>query len=93
MPLLKLLYLKKENALRNPKTEYTGINGDKGTAQSQINQEVLGYGAGYGIIPYFEGGVGVSSHERIIKGLNLKFDTITSTPHTDVYMISKKEVD
>jgi len=89
-PLLKLLYEKKNNALKNPKTEYTGVNGDKGTHQSQINQEVLGYGSGYRILPYFEGGVGTNSHKRIIEGLGLSFGHITNTPNTDVFIISKK---
>lgn len=53
------------------------------------NHELLGYGSGYGIMPYFEGGVGISSHQRIIKGLGLKMQSITSTKNTDVFLITK----
>ena len=37
------------------------------------NKTVLEYGAGYGALPYFEGGVGFSSHEKILcKNIELK---------------------
>lgn len=37
------------------------------------NKTKLNYGSGYGAIPYFEGGVGFSCHERILKNdLGLK---------------------
>lgn len=53
------------------------------------NHELLGYGSGYGILPSFEGGVGTRSHIRIIEGLGLKMETITSTKNTDVFLIKK----
>lgn len=53
------------------------------------NHELLGYGSGYGILPQFEGGVGVSSHIRIIEGIGLKMQTITSTKNVDVFLITK----
>ena len=56
------------------------------------NHELLGYGSGYGIIPAFEGGVGVSSHQRIIEGIGLKMQTITSTKNTDVFLITKDDM-
>ena len=89
LSILKLMYLKKNNTLKNPKKQYVGVNGDKGTRQSQINQEVLGYGAGYNIIPTFEGGVGVSSHEQILRGLGLYMRCISDTSQTNVYLIRK----
>ena len=89
LSILKLMYLKKNESLKNPKKSYTDVNGDKGINQSHINQEVLGYGCGYNIIPSFEGGVGVSSHERILKGLGLNMRCITDTNQTNVYLIKK----
>jgi hypothetical protein len=76
--VLKLLYLAKNEAL---KTE-TGN-------QNDINRKVLGYGSGYSVVPHFEGGVGVSCHQHIIERLGLKWDDVTSTDSTDVYLIER----
>ena len=50
------------------------------------NHEVLGYGSGYGILPYFEHGVGVSSFYTIFDNLGLKLTQITD----EFYRITKK---
>ena len=50
------------------------------------NHEVLGYGSGYGILPYFENGVGVSSFYTIFDNLGLKLTQITD----EFYRITKK---
>ncbi len=89
LPLLKMLYLRKNKELGNLKKEYTEQNGFKGISQNHINAEVLGYGSGYGIVPRFEGGVGVSSHERIIEKLGFKMRSVTDTPNTNVYTVEK----
>lgn len=58
--------------------------------RNTIYREVLGYGAGYGIIPHFEGGVGVSCHLRILERLG--YDTEHhSTPNTDTIIIKKRQ--
>lgn len=54
--VLKLLYDCKERAL------------EKGNTSD--NREVLGYGSGYGVLPYFEGGVGINCFARIFEGLS-----------------------
>ena len=41
------------------------------------NHKVLGYGSGYGILPYFEHGVGVSSFYKIFDNLGLKLTQVT----------------
>lgn len=79
LKLLKLLYAKKEKALNKPK--YKKMN------NNTLHREVLGYGCGYGILPQFEGGVGISSHQTIIENIGLKMRNITSTSSTDVYLI------
>jgi hypothetical protein len=71
--IIKLLAAKKEDALA--------------AGDVRENREVLGYGSGYGIIPHFEGGVGVESHRGIIEGLGLKWQCVTDTKNTDVYAI------
>ena len=50
------------------------------------NHEVLGYGAGYGILPYFESGVGVSSFYKIFDNLGLKLTQVSD----EFYRITKK---
>ena len=81
LPLMKLLYKKKEAHLRKNKSPKDKL--------SNSSHTILGYGAGYGILPHFEGGVGVSCHQRIVEGLGLKWRDVSSTEWTNVYMISK----
>ena len=50
------------------------------------NHEVLGYGSGHGILPYFESGVGVSSFYKIFDNLGLKLTQVTD----EFYRITKK---
>jgi hypothetical protein len=76
LSILKLMYLKKNELLKQ------GLNKD------EIKNKI-GYGCGYSIIPRFEGGVGVSSHENILKGLGLYMRCITNTDYTNVYLIRK----
>ena len=70
------------------KTMYEYIN-DKMFEEGSLtinNHKVLGYGAGYGILPYFESGVGVSSFYEIFDNLGLKLTQITD----EFYRITKK---
>ena len=56
--ILKTLYTIKENALKDGLSDAcTGVD----------NRTTCGYGAGYGIFPYFEGGVGVGCFWDILK--------------------------
>lgn len=73
LPLLKLLFAKKERGLKE------GITDDK-------MRNYLGYGSGYQILPHFEGGVGVESHRNIIEGLNLTFEHVSGKSF-DVFTI------
>ena len=50
------------------------------------NHKVLGYGSGYGILPYFESGVGVESFYTIFDNLGLKLTRVTD----EFYRITKK---
>lgn len=69
---LKLLYEAEEKRLRNIK---------KGN--NQTRRDFIGYGSGYGCLPYFEGGVGFESQYEIFKklGYNIK---ITRDNHGDM---------
>lgn len=72
--ILKLLYTFKNKKMTTKKTN---------------NHDILGYGSGYGVLPYFEGGVGVSSLLNIFKKLGY---TITEhhTNRSDFYTIEKE---
>lgn len=41
-------------------------------APEEARRDYIGYGAGYGALPYFEGGVGFDSHRDILKKLGFK---------------------
>ena len=51
------------------------------------NHELFGYGSGYGINPYFEGGVGVSSYYKIFEKIGMKLQKISSGDKHDIYEI------
>jgi len=53
------------------------------------NREVFGYGAGYGILPNIEGGVGVSCYPEIFKKIGFEFKGVTHGKTFDVYEINK----
>ena len=53
------------------------------------NHELFGYGSGYGILPYLEGGVGTSCFYRIFEKLGFKMENTASGKTFDVYTISK----
>lgn len=60
----------------------------KMTAKKTNSHDILGYGSGYGVLPYFEGGVGVSSLLYIFKklGYNVREH---HTNKSDFYTIEK----
>lgn len=74
--ILKLLYIAK-----NKKMTFTNNN----------NHDLLGYGSGYGVLPYFEDGVGASSLMNIFKKLGYNIQEY-HTDKSDFYTITKKGV-
>lgn len=52
------------------------------------HRDALGYGSGYGILPYFEGGVGVSCFRSIFEKLGYKWECTASGKTFDVYTIT-----
>lgn len=67
LSILKELYKLKENALAAGKSDYsrtacTGVD----------NRNACGYGSGYTVIPYFEGGVGVGCFWNILEKCGYK---------------------
>lgn len=54
------------------------------------NHDLFGYGSGYGVLPSFEGGVGVSCYDKIFESIGYEFKTISNGKTFDVYQISRK---
>lgn len=72
--VLKPLFTKKDKAIKTDKRQ---------------NNDLLGYGSGYGILPRIEGGVGVSCYPAIFEGIGYKFQTTASGKSFDCYTITK----
>lgn len=62
---------------------------DKKSNIKKSNRDLFGYGAGYGILPSFEGGVGVNCYDKIFKAIGYEFKTVSSGKSFDVYQVSK----
>ena len=62
LSILKVLYTIKENGLKAGKSSKS-----KTACTGHDNRDICGYGAGYSVLPYFEGGVGVSCFWNILK--------------------------
>lgn len=60
--ILKVLYTLKETALAAGGDDFS-----KSACTHVDNRNIIGYGSGYSVIPYFEGGVGVSCFWSILK--------------------------
>lgn len=73
--VLKLLYIYKNKKM---------------TLKNNKSHDILGYGSGYGVLPYFEGGVGSSSLMHIFKRLGYNVQEY-HTKTSDFYTITKKE--
>lgn len=71
--ILKLLYIAKNKKM---------------TLKNTNNHDILGYGSGYGVLPYFEGGVGASSLMNIFRKLGYSV-TEYHTEKSDFYTIVK----
>lgn len=74
--ILKLLYIAKNKKM---------------TFKNNNNHDLLGYGSGYGVLPYFEGGVGAGSLMHIFKNLGYNVQEY-HTDKSDFYTITKKGV-
>ena len=84
---LKMLYTAAENALAAGQTFTRYYNGNV------TWRGILGYGSGYSILPYFEGGVGVSCFETIFSRCGYRFRLVASGKRFDAYTVSRKEAE
>lgn len=62
----------------------------KEICSEKSNHKYLGYGSGYGVLPYFEGGVGVNSHRSVFNNCGYTWETVSSGKTFDVYRITKR---
>lgn len=83
---LKMLLTEKERALQAGKTDTSST-----ATCGRDNEECLGYGAGYGVIPYFAGGVGMSSLAALFTRHGYTMQVVDA-PHTVTYLFQKKGV-
>lgn len=87
--ILKVLYTLAEKMLEevgDGAYYYTGCGGCVSWRNS------IGYGSGYGILPYFEGGVGISCFESILNKCGFVWRCAGSSKRWDCYNINKKGV-
>ncbi len=79
--ILRILYDAAEKALKDGATLPT---------TSDKYRLILGYGCGYDILPYFEGGCGCSCYRSTLEKLGYKWRTGRSTDTFNGYTISKE---
>lgn len=60
--VLKILYTLKEEGLKEGKNDHSET-----ACTGHDNRNIIGYGSGYSVIPYFEGGVGIECFAAILK--------------------------
>ena len=60
-------------------------------ARKEEYREKIGYGSGYSVLPYFEGGVGVSCYYQIFESIGYTMRHTASGETFDVYTVSKKD--
>lgn len=82
--ILKILYTIKENALKDGLSDYS-----KTACTNVDNRTVCGYGSGYSVLPYFEGGVGVNCFWSILERAGYKTKCFYGK-HENNYQIEKE---
>lgn len=91
--VLKALYTLKENGLNTPPAEGRALNpfaAEPVREASVSSNSICGYGAGYDILPYFEGGVGVSCFWSILEKCGFVVKSVASGRMFDAYTVERK---
>lgn len=83
----RMLYLAKEKALQ------AGYDPESAkTHGPESNRHCIAYGAGYGTLPYFEGGVGMASFYGVVNACGMKvIERDERGKHYDFYYIERGE--
>lgn len=86
-------YDKESTAFANSVNQINGLLRSmyemKQNSEEENNHKLFGYGSGYGLLPYFEGGVGVSCYYGIFEKIGFKLEKTASGKTFDVWTISK----
>lgn len=82
--VLKALYTLKEKALQAGGSDYS-----KTACTNVDNRNICGYGSGYSVLPYFEGGVGSSCFWSILEKCGFKTSGHHGK-HSDFYNVEKE---
>lgn len=87
--MLNILYTLKENGLAAGKSDKS-----KTACTGRDNRDIIGYGSGYSVLPYYEGGVGFTCFEHILKKAGYTMDgTYGKTEHHYVFHRGGENVD
>lgn len=87
--ILKMLYTAKENALETMPPEEIEAAKKGYCFGCETNRHFIHYGAGYGVLPYFEGGVGMASFEGVFNACGLRLTHQNRTKRTDYYLFER----
>ena len=79
--VIRALCEKKEAALKS--------GAAAGNEYSSSNADLIAYGAGYGAIPYFEGGVGTNAHRNVFEACGLACQLERHHKNSDFYIFKK----
>ena len=75
--LLKILYTAEEKRLKGKQT------------REQARRDFIGYGSGYSVLPYFEGGCGVSVYYKIFESCGYIFTQTACGKMFDAYTVTQ----
>lgn len=86
--IMRILYTRAEKVLAENEEPYKST----GCGNCITWRESLGYGSGYNILPYFEGGVGVSCFWDILSRCGYKLKNHESGKKFDTYYLEREAV-
>jgi hypothetical protein len=87
----KMLYTAKEKALMSMEPEKIEAAKKGYVFGSESNRDFIHYGAGYGVLPYFEGGVGIIEFYGVFRVCGYEIKNQHETKYSDYYYFEKVE--
>lgn len=89
--IAKMLYTAKEKALATMEPEKIEAAKKGYVFGAETNRNFIHYGAGYGVLPYFEGGVGITEFYGVFRVCGYTIKNQHETKYTDYYYFEKVE--
>lgn len=90
--VLRMLYQAKESAMERMTPAEIRAQKNGYSFGSESNRNFIHYGAGYGVLPYFDGGVGISSFYGVFEACGFRCVEQHATKRTDYYVFTRKGV-